>query len=157
MSPLGIGDKPYPQDLKVKQKYITLGLAISKGLIYTSDVNGRLIVPISTTGVADLSLGIFQAADVAPAPVANDTDTVQTFTNKSRIILKAPAGLVEGQDVELSSSGSVTTQDTCMAAVFPRTKGFLGRIFEIYTKNTNGSIKEITALNDLVVIEVGAA
>lgn len=157
LTPLQLGDTPYPNRCGVIPKFITLGLAVTKGLIYTSDVNGRIIVPISTLGVADLTLGAFQAMDTYPAPTTNDTDTGQFLVPASRVLIKSPAGLVVGQEVELSSSGSVTTQDTCMIAVQPKTKGYLGRIVEIYTKNTNGTIKEITAANDLVVIVLGAA
>jgi hypothetical protein len=155
-TPLGIGDVPYDQHSTTKTNVIKQSVAITKGYIYTPDGEGRLIVPVSTTSVADLTKGIFQARESVTAPSAEDADKVQGLVPKSRIILKGAANLVEGQEVELSSSGSTTTQDKCMAAASPRTKGFLGRIFEIYTKNTDGTNKQKTADNDLVVIELEA-
>jgi hypothetical protein len=107
-SPLTIGDVPYPQYAVVLTKIIKDALAITKGRIYTPDAEGRLIVPVSTTGVADLTKGAFQAMADAPAPSAEDTDSVQCLAQKSRIILKADANLVVGQEVELKSSGSTT-------------------------------------------------
>jgi hypothetical protein len=154
-NPLVIGDIPFPQYSVTTSEIITQGLAIIKGNIYTKDVNGRLIVPISTSGVADLSLGVFQARDVAPAPVTQDTDTIQCLKTRSRILLKSGVVLVLGQEVELSSAGSVTAADTAMAAVEPHTKGFLGTVYKVYTVNTDGSSKQKSAIGDLVIIDLG--
>lgn len=156
-SPLTIGDVPYPQYAVVLTKIIKNALAITKGHIYTPDAEGRLLVPVSTTSVADLTRGAFQAMADAAAPSAEDTDSVQCLTKRSRIILKANANLVVGQEVDLKSSNSTTTADKCMAAVSPHGKGYLGKIMEIYTKGTDGAIKPKTADNDLVIIDLGVA
>lgn len=156
--PLTIGDIPYPEYLRMTTPGpIKNALAITKGNIYTPDSSGRLIVPLSTSGVADLSNGIFQAADNAPAPTAEDTDHVQCLAPGSRIILKAAANLVVGSEVELESSGSTTTADTVMAAVQPHTKGFLGKIFEILPATTGGAPVQKTVGGELVVIDLGVA
>jgi len=155
-TPLGIGDVSYPNHIVVKTKIIKNALAITKGNIYTPDSSGRLIVPVSTSGVADLTNGLFQAMDDAPAPTAEDTDSVQCLSAKSRIIMKANSGLVVGSEVELKSSGSTTTADTVMVAVQPKTKGYIGRIVEIYTES-GGAQKTVTGSNDLVIVETGAA
>lgn len=155
-APLGIGDVAYDQHSTTKTNVVKNAVAITKGYVYTPDGEGRLIVPVSTTSVADLTKGVFQARESMAAPSAEDTDSVQCLVPKSRIILKADANLVPGQEVELKSATSTTTQDKCMAAASPRTKGFLGRIFEIYTKGTDDAIKQKTADNDLVIIELEA-
>ena len=156
INPLKNGDVPYPNHSNVISKYIKNALALTKGLIYTSDSNGRLILPLSTNSVADLSSGIFQAMDTYPAPTAEDTDTGQVLTKPSWIIMKDPTGgLVVGSEVELESSSSTTTADQVMVAVQPHTKGYLGAVHEIYTKNTNGTRKEVTVVNDLVVVKLG--
>ena len=153
-APLSIGDVPYPNYSVTDSQYIKNALAITKGNIHTLDAAGRLIVPVSTTGVADLTKGAFQAKADAVAPTAEDTDKVQVLKQRSRILLLAPAGLVDGQEVELASTGSTTDPDKCKAAASPRTKGYLGKIFEIYSKGTDGVRKQVTADDDLVVIDL---
>ncbi len=156
-APLVIGDEPYPQYSVTDREFIKLGLTISQGHIYTLDAAGRMIVPVSASGVADLTLGAIQAkADVTVAPIAEDTDEVQVLAGRSRILLLAPAGLVPKQKVDLASSGSTTDADKCKAAASPEGDGFLGRIFEIYTKGTDGVKKQVTANDDLVVIDLEA-
>lgn len=158
INPLKQGDVPYPNHSNVISKYIKNALALAKGYIYTSDSSGRLILPLSSTSIADLSSGIFQAMDTYPAPTAEDTDTGQVLTDPSWIIMQDPTGgLVVGSEVELYSSSSTTTANQVMIAVQPHTKGYIGKIHEIYTKNTDGSRKEITAANDLVVVRTGQA
>lgn len=152
--PLNIGSVPYPQYSFVRTDVIKISVAITKGNIYTLDAEGRLIVPVSTSSVADLTKGAFQALADVTAPAAEDTDKVQGMIGGSYIVLKAPANLVVGQEVELGSSSSTTDQDKCKASASPRTKGFLGRIKEIYTKGTDGAIKQKTADDDLVIIEL---
>lgn len=156
-NPMVNGDVPYPQYSVTVTAFQDASLAVTKGYIYTKNSSGNLIVPISTTGVADLSRGVFQARDASPSNGTAGVQGVQCLVPKSRIILKAPANLVVGDEVELDSSGSTTTQDTCMQAVQPHTKGYLGRIVEIYTKDSSGNPKQVTAANDLVIIQLGDA
>lgn len=153
----GIGDLVYPQYARVDRHIIKNALAITKGHIYTKDAEGRLIVPVSNTSVADLTKGIFQAAESASAPSAEDTDTVQCYGPGSRILIKADANLVAGQAVDLKSSSSTTTADKVMAGVSPDGKGHVGRIVEIRAFQADGiTPKQKTADNDLVVVEVEA-
>ncbi|MBL4817999.1 MAG: hypothetical protein JKY15_02030 [Deltaproteobacteria bacterium] len=157
VQPLGIGDLPYDQFQNIDTEIIKDALAITKGKIYTPDAQGRLIAPITTTSVADLSRGIMQAISDAPAPIAEDTDKVQVAKVGSRIILKADASLTVGQAVDLKAVTATTTADKVMAGVSPNGKGHLGRIFEIYSEGTDQAEKKVTADGDLVVIDVGVA
>jgi len=155
--PLSIGDLPYPNRSVVDTEIIKNALAIAKGKIYTLDAAGRLIAPVTTSSVADLTKGKVQALDDATAPTAEDTDSVQVAKVGSRIILKADPNLVPGQDVDLKAVTSTTTADKCMAAVSPHGKGYLGKIFEIYSEGTDQARKQVTADGDLVVIDFGVA
>jgi hypothetical protein len=153
-SPLKIGDVPYPQYSRVSKNFIKISVAVTKGNIFTLDAAGRLIAPVTTSSVADLTKGARQAMATVAAPAAEDTDDVQVLAAGSRIIMKADASLVPGQEVELKAVTSTTTPDKVMAGVAPRSKGFLGRIFEIYTKGTDGAVKQVTADGDLVIVEL---
>lgn len=155
-TPLTIGDEPYPNYSVTDREYIKQSLAIIKGNIYTLDTAGRMIVPPASTGAANLSRGAIQAKADALAPAAEDTDEVQVLKRGSRILLLAPAGLVPNQEVELAASGSTPDPDKCKASVSPHGLGYLGRIFEIYTKGTDGAKKQVTADDDLVVIDLEA-
>lgn len=155
-SPLGIGDIPYSQYSRITKNFIKNGVAGTKGDIFTLDAAGRLIKPVTTTSVADLTKGARQAMATFTDPGAEDTNDVQVLSAGSRILIKADANLVPGQEVELKAVTSTTTPDKVMAGVAPRSKGFLGRIFEIYTKGTDGAVKQVTADNDLVVVELEA-
>lgn len=152
--PLVIGDIPYPQYSTTDREIIKDALAITKGFIYTPDSEGRLIVPITTSSVADLTRGAIQAQVDATAPTAEDTDEVQVLKARSRIILKAPAGLVKNEEVELKAVTSTTTQDKVQKAIAPRNKGYLGRIYQILTQGTDGVVKQKTADNDLIIIDL---
>ena len=152
--PLAIGDEPYPQYSTTDREFIKNALAIKKGFIYTLDSAGRLIDPITTSSVADLTRGVFQAKVKATAPTAEDTDEVQVLKVRSRIILKAPVNIVPGEEVELKAVTSTTTGDKVQKAIAPRNKGYLGRVFEILTQGTDGVKKQKTADDDLVIIDL---
>jgi hypothetical protein len=154
-TPLAAGDVSFPQYSATVTRTIKANLAIVKGSIYTPDGSGRLIVPISTSSVADLSNGAYQAKEGVTAGSVEDTDKVQCLGAESRIIMKAKDGLSPGAKVELSSSSSTTDNTKVMPAVFPKTKGYIGTIFAIYTPNTDGTEKQVTADNDLVIIDFG--
>jgi len=158
-TPLTLGDVVMPNRISVRSLFIKAnGPTITKGLIYTADANGRLIVPVAASSIADLTGGVFQAMETpANATTVEDTDSVQVLQPQSRILLKAQSTLSVGDEVELYCSGATTpVQDTCVAATQPKTKGYLGRITQIYTQS-GGVDKKVTATNDLVVVDLGAA
>ena len=82
LNPLKTGDVPYPQYSVTVTQEIDAGVTILKGVIYTKDAAGRLIITAST-----LDQGIFQAkaTPTAIAVVANE-DAVQVLSPRSRII-----------------------------------------------------------------------
>ena len=143
-TPLVPGDDPYPQYNVTTTQKISDALQITKGVVYTKDAAGRLIVSALT-----LATGIFQAKATPEAPaVAANEDSVQVLGPRSRIIMDdAVGGLVEGEDVILvaNTSNVVTGAKTSDL--------YLGKVFEIYTKNADNTKKIVTTAGDKVIVE----
>lgn len=143
-TPLVPGDDPYPQYNVTTTEQISDTLQITKGRIYTKDGAGRLIITALT-----LSQGMFQAkATPEAAAVAANQDAVQVLGPRSRIIMDdAVGGLVTGEDVIIVANTS---------NVVAGAKGsnlYIGKVFEIYTKNADATRKIVTAAGDQVIVE----
>lgn len=131
-------------------------IPITFGLIYTTDTAGRLIVPVAASSSAILTKGVLQAQ--ATTFDGDGNTRVQVATPPSRIILKADAGLKKNDMVQLFTPTPTTTnQEKVKAGSVIYDTGHLGRIFEIETHNADGSVKEVTIDNDLVVIDLGVS
>ena len=143
-TPLVPGDDPYPQYNVTTTQQISDALQITKGVVYTKDAAGRLIVVAST-----IDQGMFQAkATPTAVAVAADQDAVQVLGPRSRIIMDdTVGGLVVGEDVILvvNTSQVVTGAKTSIL--------YMGKVFEIYTRNTDNTEKIITVANDQVIVE----
>lgn len=143
-TPLVPGDDPYPQYNVTTTRQISNALQITKGRVYTSDAAGRLIVTSTT-----LENGMFQAkATPTAVAVAANEDAVQVLGPRSRIIMDDAVGsLVVGEDVLLTANTSnvVTGIKTSIL--------YMGKVFEIYTPNADGTRKIITAAGDQVIVE----
>jgi len=85
LNPLLPGDVPYPQYSVTNSQDVT-AIQITKGVIYTKDANGRLIVPTTT-----LAPGLYQSK-VTPSAVSAVDDRVQVLAPRSRIILQDVVG-----------------------------------------------------------------
>lgn len=153
--PHELGDAVYPQYLTVGHQKIKTGVEIIKGNIYTVDDDGLIINPTATSGIADLSKGIHQAM-VSVLASDDSTSTAQFIEVRSRVLLKGTVGLVKGQIVQLAASDVTVTADKCQNTAVSSVKGYLGRIFEIYTKDGNDE-KTVTVDNDYVIIDMGVA
>ncbi len=145
LNPMVPGDVPYPQYSVVTTQNIDAGVTITKGIIYTKNTDGELVV-----SGGDLTKGIFQATATptinVPALVG---DEVQTLGPRTRILMEDSAGgLVAGDNV-------INTTNTNEVTVIGVTTGvnYIGRVFEIYTRNTDSSKKIVAAAGDLVVVE----
>ena len=138
------GDVPYPQYSVTTTENISDTLVILKGVVYTKDAAGRLIV-VTTT----FDNGLYQAkaTPVAAAIVAND-DKVQALGPRTRMIFDdTVGGLVPGEDViAVANTTNVITGAKTSAL-------YLGKVFEIYTRNTDSTKKIVSAANDKVVVE----
>lgn len=151
-TPLVPGDIPFPQYSITDSEFVKNAQAIVKGRIYTLDPAGRLIDVVGAAAIADLRRGAMQAKDKLDAPTAEDTDEVQVLKHVSRILLKANVNLSPGDAVELLTVGGAVTPDKVALAADPRTNGYLGKIFQVYTLGTDGVKKQFTADDDLVIV-----
>ncbi len=145
LNPMVSGDVPYPQYQVVNTQNIDAGVTIIKGVIYTKNTDGELVV-----SGGDLTKGIYQATATptinVPALVG---DEVQVLGPRTRILMEDSAGgLVGGDNV-------INTTNTNEVTVIGVTTGvnYIGRVFEIYTRNTDSSKKIVAAAGDLVVVE----
>jgi len=144
LNPMVAGDVPYPQYSVTLTRPISDTLQITKGVVYTSDAAGRLVV-VSTT----LDNGIFQAkaTPLVPAVVAND-DAVQVLTPRTRMIFNdTVGGLVPGEDVIVVANTSNIVTGAKTSALY------IGKVFEIYTRNTDSSKKLVSVSGDKIVVE----
>ena len=146
LNPLEAGDDPYPQYNVTTTMQIDGALQITKGTLYTTDTDGRLVV-IPATGFAN---GVFQAkATPTAVAVEADEDAVQVLGPRSRIIMIATAAnLVVGEDVVTTEAAPTNVVTGTNTSVF-----YLGKVFEIYTVNTDSTKKLITAIGDKVIVE----
>lgn len=153
-TPLVPGDVPFPQYSVVDSEFLKDAVPSTKGEIMTLDPAGRLIAVVTTSSVADLTRGAMQATVTRVAPTAEDTDEIQVLKQRSRIVMKADVNLSPGDDVDLKAVTSTTTPDKVMKGIAARGKGYLGKIFQIYTLGTDGVKKQFTADDDLVIVDM---
>lgn len=145
LNPLLTGDVPYPQYSVTTSPFISAGVTITKGKIYTKDGNGELVVPTTT-----LVKGIYQARATPTVNIpALAGDKVQTLNLRSRILMVDSAGgLVEGDEV-------VNTVDTDEVVIGDKSSVLhIGRVFEISTKDAQGTKKKVADAGDLVIVDM---
>ena len=139
------GDVPYPQYSVTQVQGLTIGIQLVKGKIYTKNpVTGLIIV----TDPTNFDAGMFQSL------VKTDIDSVvddeaQFLLPRSRIIRRIKDGetLVSGEDVSLDGATGFIISGAKTDALY------LGKIFEIYTRNNDLTKKKITVNGDRVVID----
>lgn len=144
LNPMVAGDVPYPQYSVTTTEPISDTLVILKGIVYTKDAAGRLIVVSSTLGK-----GIFQAkaTPVAAAVVANN-DEVQVLSPRTRMIFNdTVGGLVPGEDV------IVVANTTNIVNGVKTSDLYIGKVFEIYTRNTDSTRKLVSVSGDKIIVE----
>jgi hypothetical protein len=144
LNPMVAGDVPYPQYSVTTTEPISDTLVILKGVVYTKDAAGRLIVVAAT-----LDNGIYQAKATPLSPaVAADDDEVQTLGPRTRMIFDdAVGGLVPGEDV------IVVANTTNIVTGAKSSDLYIGKVFEIYTRNTDSTKKIVSVATDKIVVE----
>ena len=144
LNPMEPGDVPYPQYSVTTTEQIDNGLQITKGRVYTKDTDGRLVVVSAT-----LAKGIFQAkATPTAVAVEANQDSVQVLSPRTRMIFtNVPGGLVAGEDVV------VVANTTNVVTGLKSNVLYIGKVFEIYTRNTDSSKKIVSVSGDKVVVE----
>ncbi len=146
LNPMVPGDVPYPQYSVTTTMDIKVGQTIDKGKLYSQEGS-----PVGLEEPATFLGGLFQAkASVTTPAVAGDK--VQVLTPRSRMLLRDSAGdLYIGRHVH----GVVGTDRAIRGD--PGDTLYIGRVFEIYTRNVDGTKKTNSAVGDFVVVEtVGA-
>lgn len=145
INPLQVGDITYPKYSVTSTQGVSAALAIVKGTLYTMDAAGNLIAIAGT-----VATGLYQAAVSAPADATAGDSRVQCLSQRSRILMAAPVGITRGNSVGVSPAGIAITK------VAKDANNYIGTVFEIYTKDSNDSRKNITtAVTDLVIIDMG--
>ncbi len=153
------GDNFYPK-YSVPHTAPVSAIAITKGRLYTkggATATGNQLVAVTATGFIN---GIYQATEtIATAGGAGD-HTMQCWTVRSRIGLPAKvanmhAGMKVKYDITnhkaeawTGSSGGVTPNEL---------NNCIGTILEIYSKTDITKRKDITAADDIVIIDLGVA
>jgi len=143
LEPANPGDLVYPKYAVVTTMPIGTGLQIVKGVVYSPGGAGNL-EPVATT----LAAGIFQAT-VTPDGVSGGAgeDSVQVLGPRTRMLFTTQVGLRVGEDV------IVVANTTNVIAGAKSSDLYIGKIFEIYTPNADGSQKIITSGGDKVIVE----
>ena len=149
----------YPQSFFTNLTPEPLGaIAITKGKLYTKASDSNNIIAVTTSGFEN---GVYQATEeLTPAPTAGEI-TQQMLGPGSRILLKAKdADLHAGQKTQWNGvkSAGATDDVSAWSVSSSPTRGelaaYVGRIIEIYTLGSSGERKNVTAANDLVVVEL---
>jgi len=128
LNPLKPGDVPFPQ-YSVTTTQTTTAIQYTKGIIYTKDAAGRLIVVAAT-----LAPGIFQAA-VTPTLVSVVDDEIQVLGPRTRMILQVEDSITlhEGEDVLVVANTNKVTSGAKSSDLY------LGKVFEVYSKDQFGT------------------
>jgi len=127
------------------------------GRIYTTGSDGRLIDPPTVGSVVDLTSGVMQSR--ATTVTGDGFTKVQVVTPPTRVLLKDKVGGLKINDKVSLGVINATTPDQESVVIGSNVfdPAHVGRVFEIDTKNTDGSKKLIAAVNDLLVIDMGVA
>lgn len=145
LNPLEPGDIPFHQYSVTVTQEIDATVTILKGVIYTKNSDGELIV-----SGGDLTRGIYQAAVTPTINVpALAGDEVQVLAPRTRMLLVDSAGgLVEGDNVD-----NITNTDEVVQVGITTGLEYVGRVFEVYTKDAQGTKKKVSEAGDLVIVD----
>lgn len=142
LTPMVPGDVPYPQYSVVTSQTVEAGETMDKGRVYTKNIFGHLV-----DAGTNLSKGIFQAMVSKPF-IITSTDEIQVLSPRSRMIFRITGpDAVVGDDV-------ITVSNTIDVILGAKTAtNYIGKIFEIYTRNADSSKKKVAVNGDLVIVE----
>ncbi len=141
-NPQDPGDVPYPQYSVITTMPVS-DITISKGTVYTSNALGELEV-VTTT----VENGLFQAmGDIDIAGAASENE-VQVLSPRTRMVFDDIVGsLVPGEDVILTANTSEVVTGAKTSALYA------GKVFEIYTVNTDSTTKQVSEAGDKIIVE----
>lgn len=151
----GAGDSFYPEYEIVTTEPVS-AIALTKGRLYTKGsaaATANQLVAAGTTGFIN---GLYQATRTISTAGAAGANTVQCYGPGSRIGLPAKtANLHAGQLVKYDTTNHNVELFTG-SATFTVTEyaSKIGRILEIYTKTSINTPKQVTAIGDIVIVEL---
>ena len=148
LNPMVPGDVPYPQYSVTQTLELAGGDTFVKGALYVPDGNGRLV----DGDPSNFDNGLYQAAADADNSLASDGEnSLQVLSPRTRMLFIADdADLVVGSDVIF------TTNETDGAHIDIGAKTsilYVGKVFEIYTRNSDSTRKYVSATGDRVIVE----
>lgn len=144
LNPMVPGDVPYPQYSVTTTEEIEAGITIVKGRIFTKNGTTGELIAVTTEFVH----GLFQAKATPEVVPAVAGDKVQVLGPRTRMIFDADSTpLVVGEDVVFIASTERVTSGAKTDALY------IGKVFEIYTRNPDGTRKKVAQVNDRVVVE----
>ena len=162
ISPRETGDDIYEQYTIKKTYELATDVSAVKGNLYTFGAGGRLVNLQSSSNLVTLASGVVQAT----AKVASKTlvtgeaqPTIQCHVGGSWVILKAAAADMTPQmRVVVSATGStVKPQHVAQLGTTTAFAYVLGTIHEILAFDSNEKQKQVTAIDDLVVVQMGVS
>ena len=148
LNPMAPGDVPYPQYSVTQTVDLGAGGTFTKGHINTLNATGLLI----STDPSSFALGLYQiTADADNSGASTAENSIQVLTPRTRMIVIADdATPVLGHDVIFDDND---TDGAHVVAGLRSNALYLGKVFEIYTRNADGTRKKIPAAGDRLVIE----
>ena len=161
INPRSVGDDIYEQYTLKKTYELATDVTGVKGNLYTFGAGGRLFNLSGQAGAVTLASGVVQAT--ADVPLESYTSgsgpTVQCHVGGSWVILKAAAANMTPQ-MRVVVSGTGTTVQPQHVAQLGTTTAIayvLGTIHEILAVDSNENSKLVTAVDDLVVVQLGVS
>ena len=148
LNPMVPGDVPYPQYSVTQTLELAGGDIFVKGALYSPNGNGRLV----DGDPSNFDDGLYQSAADADNSLASDGEnSLQVLSPRTRMLFIADdADLVVGSDVIF------TTNETDGAHIDIGAKTsilYVGKVFEIYTRNSDSTRKYVSATGDRVIVE----
>lgn len=148
LNPMVPGDVPYPQYSVTQTLELAGGDTFVKGALYLPDTNGRLV----DGAPGNLDNGLYQATADADNTAASDGEnSLQILSPRTRMLFIADDDdLVVGSDVIFTTNES----DGAHVDIGAKTSVlYVGKVFEIYTRNSDSSRKYVSSTGDRVVVE----
>lgn len=142
LDPLEPGDVPYPQYSVITTKpFRNIGRSVKKGVIYTPDSSGFVDTVIGT-----VIKGIFQSMSDFESDGNLPRDEGQFLGVRSRIIFTTATSFQIGENAYI-------VPDTTQVTNIVTTPLFIGKIYEIYTRDSSGNLKQTAVAGDKVIVE----
>jgi len=148
LNPMVAGDVPYPQYSVTETLELEANGTFVKGTLLSLEGTGRLDVSTPTT----FAKGLYQlAADFDNSGATAGENSIQVLSPRTRIIvIAADVTPVIGADVIFNAN---VAEGANVVAGLKTSVLYIGKVFEIYTRNSDGTRKRVPAIGDRIVVE----